>query len=428
MQNMKTAKKSDTTTTSILKTLNSPIAAHDLLEALRGQGIKAQPADDGVRVPDRDYGAASSILMRMESGEAIDPLFDADGSAVEEPGIAKGTVRIVPEYIDADGQWAPAEGCLHDCVPGIMDDRRAIAAAAGMLATAIRAHAKANPSLYAGLSYCDLMVRRRDGDDDCARSVSLARIARGGRKEDLPPLKARDLLIALSVLRGGDWDAIYSDIKKGRPIDREEAAAAVARAETAGLAATTLVDEDYPAVLKLSSRPPFVIYSDDGGEALRALSGITHPTVVYVPSPRPCGHLGGYGQDAEILGSGSGRLELAVRKGGLIAFSAGISTVPCGGPQPLGEAHRLAVQLASDFGVVARCEHPDGEDGLNAAMDEALRGGLPGIGFEIVARATDDGRSWNAAALRSGRARIWIDESDIAAAVRRSAGIAGEGE
>lgn len=585
-QNMKKAKtnKSDK---SVLKTLNSPIAACDLLKALRGQGFfEAESCDDGVLIPDGQYGAAERVLIKLESGERLEPLYDQDGEYIENPEVGKGQALLVPEYRGADLAWTAAERCLHN--PVLVKDgksKKAIAEGLRELFAAIEADVKARPEAYEGLTWADVYVRRRNGGDEDLDSLDLVSIltdrkrlaagsARGcadaerispdeiddrleregdtvaldrdgsllapaaerggvydfppgfvdarpglleisrgdgdvwfvdaldeempsdaqiralsgiligGRFDDptevdvyvgvpgeslklrrfdekgiadafrrllgkkgkagkakpaggsgsgsgspekaagkapegdaRPPLTARETLIALSVVNNGDWDKIYDAIKRMDHLDRGEADAAIASLKALGLAATTLIDPDYPAALKECRRPPFAVFSDDGGKALRALAKEKNPCVVYLPAISYEGGLGDYGQAAELRSSGAGELELYVRS---TRDKALISTRP-GGIPSLREAHRLAVQLASRGGVIAVPETPYGEADLDAFLSEALRDADPGLAPEIVASVTA-GRSWNTMALRNGFARVWIDQSDVKDAIRRATG------
>ena len=67
-------------------------------------------------------------------------------------------------------------------------------------------------------------------------------------------MQARQILIALAIRNKGDWSATYNDIlKKAEPTEEE-----LAKAE--GVECLTLLDEDYPTVLKQSFRPPFVLF------------------------------------------------------------------------------------------------------------------------------------------------------------------------
>ena len=586
-QNMKKANssKSDHSDYSVIKTINSPIAARDLLKALKGQGFfKAELGDTGVLVPDDQYDKAERVLMRLEGGEALEPLYDQDGKYIENPEVRRGEAHLAPEYRGADLSWTAAEGCLHDTV-AVKDSKAAIAEGFKELRARIEADAKARPQAYEGLTWADVFVRRRNAGDEVLETVDLVHILTGGKRRapgslegdagvaakcispdmiddrlertgdtvaldgdgDLlaptserggvydfqpdfveahpelleisrgdgdewfvdalerkmpsdaqiralsrimvdgrfddpeevdvyvgvpgktlklrkfdekgiadafrrllgdsgkakkakpsggsgsgsgsgspeeapkegkrPPLTARETLIALSGIHRGDWDKIYGDIKARNHLDRGKADEAIASLKPLGLTATTLIDPDYPAALKRCSRPPFVVYSDDGGKALRALAREKNPCVVYLPAIFPEGGLGDYGQAAELRSSPAGELELYVRS---TRDKALISTRPGGVPSIRG-AHRLAVQLASQGGVIAVPESPYGEANLDAFLSKALSEAAPGMAPEIVARVTA-GRSWNNMALRNGLARIWIDQSDVKDAILRATG------
>ena len=63
----------------------------------------------------------------------------------------------------------------------------------------------------------------------------------------------RAALIALSILHGGDWDAIYADVRNHNvpeiPEDLPENA-------------ITILDEEYPESLRHSPKPPFVLWRE----------------------------------------------------------------------------------------------------------------------------------------------------------------------
>ncbi len=71
-------------------------------------------------------------------------------------------------------------------------------------------------------------------------------------------VKGRDLLIYLSVTYEGDWHKIFDAIKrkeKNFTVDDVDQAVTSVKAKT-----TTLLDDDYPEILKKCHYPPFVLY------------------------------------------------------------------------------------------------------------------------------------------------------------------------
>ena len=78
-------------------------------------------------------------------------------------------------------------------------------------------------------------------------------------------LSAKDIIIYLSLSKGGDWDAIYRVVHNKEEIDREEALRTVD-----GFAgkAVTILDPAYPRQVREGvTRPPFVLYCS-GDESL----------------------------------------------------------------------------------------------------------------------------------------------------------------
>lgn len=71
-------------------------------------------------------------------------------------------------------------------------------------------------------------------------------------------VKGRDLLIYLSVTYEGDWDKIYDAIKrKEKNFTSEDVDRAVLSIKAKTI---TLLDNNYPEILKKCYRPPFVLY------------------------------------------------------------------------------------------------------------------------------------------------------------------------
>ncbi len=65
---------------------------------------------------------------------------------------------------------------------------------------------------------------------------------------------AHDLLLALWLKNGKDWQKTYEAIKKRERVDVDEALEGVDRS-----AYITITDEDYPEECKRFFRPPFVL-------------------------------------------------------------------------------------------------------------------------------------------------------------------------
>lgn len=70
-------------------------------------------------------------------------------------------------------------------------------------------------------------------------------------------MKARDILIYLSLLCQGDWKKITQKIQERFPIDAEKAKEEISKLKCN---VVTLVDKNYPEVFKGVLRPPFVLY------------------------------------------------------------------------------------------------------------------------------------------------------------------------
>lgn len=105
--------------------------------------------------------------------------FDEDGDPIEDPTVAKGTVKIEIEYADLDEQWTQGWGCLHDGLNGIADSEKAIAKAIDGLKEALADHVRKHPGRYAKIKWADFFVRRRDGDDDNPESSDVQKILEG---------------------------------------------------------------------------------------------------------------------------------------------------------------------------------------------------------------------------------------------------------
>ena len=70
-------------------------------------------------------------------------------------------------------------------------------------------------------------------------------------------MKAREVLIYLSIKFQGDWDKIYHFICEQKKVDSDEVRAAI---DNLSCQAVTMVDEEYPQQLRRISKPPFVLF------------------------------------------------------------------------------------------------------------------------------------------------------------------------
>ncbi len=70
-------------------------------------------------------------------------------------------------------------------------------------------------------------------------------------------MKSRSILIYLSVLFKGDWQAMMDEFKTKKTCVKEED---VKKIEDMNLNALTILDPDYPDILKHIDKPPFVLY------------------------------------------------------------------------------------------------------------------------------------------------------------------------
>ncbi|MFA5503054.1 MAG: DNA-processing protein DprA, partial [Bacilli bacterium] len=70
-------------------------------------------------------------------------------------------------------------------------------------------------------------------------------------------MKARNILIFLSLKYQGDWDLIYSAISAREKLDLNEVDQAI---EKLPYQCLTLLDSQYPEILKRYHKPPFVLF------------------------------------------------------------------------------------------------------------------------------------------------------------------------
>lgn len=77
-------------------------------------------------------------------------------------------------------------------------------------------------------------------------------------------LRAKKLLVAVSVKNNGDWDKEYKFVKDKQRPTREE----IEKFSTLADQAVTILDEDYPEPLKSYEKPPFVLFYKGGERSL----------------------------------------------------------------------------------------------------------------------------------------------------------------
>lgn len=70
-------------------------------------------------------------------------------------------------------------------------------------------------------------------------------------------MEARNILIYLSLKYDGDWNKIYNAIKTKENVDKDAVEKCI---EKIKCKAVTLIDDNYPSILKEISNPPFVIF------------------------------------------------------------------------------------------------------------------------------------------------------------------------
>lgn len=70
----------------------------------------------------------------------------------------------------------------------------------------------------------------------------------------------REKLIALSMVKKGDWNEIYHFLQRDRQLDSIDKEAAHRLVKELTCEAITLVDDDYPEAWRDMSKPPFVVY------------------------------------------------------------------------------------------------------------------------------------------------------------------------
>ena len=70
-------------------------------------------------------------------------------------------------------------------------------------------------------------------------------------------MKSKELLLYLAIKNKGDWDGIYRFIKEKREIDKEELKNTIDNFKGNFIC---LTDDDYPEVLKYTTKPPFILF------------------------------------------------------------------------------------------------------------------------------------------------------------------------
>jgi len=70
----------------------------------------------------------------------------------------------------------------------------------------------------------------------------------------------REKLIALSMVKKGDWNKIHSFLRQDRELNSIDDRAAHQLVNQLGCEAVTLIDSDYPVMWHEMSKPPFVVY------------------------------------------------------------------------------------------------------------------------------------------------------------------------
>lgn len=69
-------------------------------------------------------------------------------------------------------------------------------------------------------------------------------------------LDARDILLYLTLRYNGDWDKIYDAIRNKEDIDYEDAEKVLDEYPGEYI---TMLDKEYPTILKQCYKPPFVL-------------------------------------------------------------------------------------------------------------------------------------------------------------------------
>lgn len=78
----------------------------------------------------------------------------------------------------------------------------------------------------------------------------------------------REKLIALSMLKAGNWSKIYNFLQQDRQLDSINEVVACQWVEQLNCQVVTLIDADYPAMWREMPKPPFVVYLKGNCELL----------------------------------------------------------------------------------------------------------------------------------------------------------------
>lgn len=84
-------------------------------------------------------------------------------------------------------------------------------------------------------------------------------------------MTARDILILLSVKNKGNWEDIFLDIRTKASISDEAVQEVLEKLEVAGVKTITLIDDNYPELLRHTYKPPFVLFYTGDGKLLSSL-------------------------------------------------------------------------------------------------------------------------------------------------------------
>jgi DNA processing protein len=85
-------------------------------------------------------------------------------------------------------------------------------------------------------------------------------------------IKGRDILIYLAIKYQGDWNMMYEAIKRKELVDATYVEETV---KSVGSQVCTIIDDTYPAVLKATYKPPFVLFYEGNLQKLNEKANIT---------------------------------------------------------------------------------------------------------------------------------------------------------
>jgi DNA processing protein len=78
----------------------------------------------------------------------------------------------------------------------------------------------------------------------------------------------REKLIALSIVKKGDWTAVHRFLQQDRKLASIDEERAIRLVEKLGCDVVTIFDEDYPSAWREMPKPPFVVYLKGNRELL----------------------------------------------------------------------------------------------------------------------------------------------------------------